>query len=142
MFKGRLPNTGGMSISIIEADPHAHPLSAQDMLLSGLRDVALGLPEQLLNRTVDGYLENGSHIPPTSHDIDHPSHYRKDSGLEAIDAIEAWDLNFNLGNVIKYICRAGLKDNPDGIEDLEKALWYIQRELSSRATSQELYPPK
>lgn len=62
--------------------------------------------------------------------VDHPNHYRADSGVEAIEAIEAWSLNFNLGNVVKYVCRAGLKaDKPH--EDLEKALWYLQRELTS-----------
>lgn len=61
--------------------------------------------------------------------IEHPNHYRKGSGLEAIDAIEAWDLNFNLGNVVKYVCRAGIKHNADKHEDLQKALWYLKREL-------------
>jgi hypothetical protein len=47
---------------------------------------------------------------------------------EAINVIEAWGLNFSLGNVIKYVARAGRKtDNP--IEDLEKAKWYIEREI-------------
>lgn len=61
--------------------------------------------------------------------VDHPGHYRSGSGVEAIDAIEAWDLNFNLGNVIKYTCRAGLKSE-DPAEDLQKASWYLQREIS------------
>lgn len=59
----------------------------------------------------------------------HPSHYRADSGIEAIDAIEAWDLNFNLGNVIKYIARCGLKDPNKATEDLKKAAFYLQREI-------------
>lgn len=62
--------------------------------------------------------------------VDHPEHYRKDSGYEAIDVIEAWDLGFSLGNALKYICRAGLKG--DEIEDLEKARWYIDREIERR----------
>ena len=63
--------------------------------------------------------------------VDHPSHYRSDS-IEAIDVIESWQMNFNLGNVIKYVCRAGLKSN-DSIEDLRKAAWYLNREISLRA---------
>jgi len=63
--------------------------------------------------------------------VDHPSHYRSDS-IEAIDAIESWQMNFNLGNVIKYVCRAGLKSN-DSIEDLRKAAWYLNREISLRS---------
>lgn len=63
--------------------------------------------------------------------ISHPSHYLSDSGIEAIDAIEAWDLGkgFNRGNAVKYICRAGIKDPSKEIEDLEKAAWYINREI-------------
>lgn len=63
--------------------------------------------------------------------IDHPSHYRGDSGHEAIDVIEAWSLNFHLGNALKYISRCGIKDPDKNIEDLEKARWYIDREISN-----------
>jgi hypothetical protein len=62
--------------------------------------------------------------------IDHPQHYRKDSGYEAIDVIEAWGLGFSLGNALKYISRAGHKDPVKMVEDLEKAKWYIEREIS------------
>lgn len=60
--------------------------------------------------------------------VDHPSHYHADSGIEVIDAIEAWGLGFALGNSIKYIARAGHKHNAK--EDLQKALWYLTWELS------------
>lgn len=63
--------------------------------------------------------------------IDHPAYYTH-NGLEAIDAIEAWGLNFSLGCVIKYICRAGHKDGANDIEDLKKASWYINREIERR----------
>ena len=62
--------------------------------------------------------------------VDHPDHYRKDTGHEAIDVIEAWGLGFSLGNAVKYIARAGLKG--DAVEDLEKARWYIDREIERR----------
>lgn len=61
--------------------------------------------------------------------INHPKHYHADS-IETIDAIEAWNLNFCLGNVIKYVARAGHKDPKTKVEDLKKALWYLNRELS------------
>ena len=48
--------------------------------------------------------------------------------LEKIDVIEDWKLNFNLGNTVKYISRAGHKD--DIIQDLKKSLWYLQREIN------------
>lgn len=58
--------------------------------------------------------------------INHPSHYNKGK-YEAIEVIEDWQLNFNLGNTVKYIARAGHKDNI--IQDLKKSLWYLQREI-------------
>lgn len=61
--------------------------------------------------------------------VNHPKHYHSDS-IEAIDAIEAWNLNFSLGNVVKYVARAGIKDPDTRIEDLKKALWYLNREIS------------
>jgi len=59
--------------------------------------------------------------------VDHPQHYQG-KGLEVINIIEAFDLNFSLGNAIKYILRADSKGNKK--QDLEKALWYINRELT------------
>jgi hypothetical protein len=56
--------------------------------------------------------------------VDHPSHYGGvDNPYEAIKVIEAWDLGFSLGNAVKYIARAGKKD--DELEDLKKARWYL-----------------
>ena len=56
---------------------------------------------------------------------DHPSHYNQ--GIETIEYIESWSMNFNTGNVIKYVTRAGYKNNQ--LEDLKKAMWYLQREI-------------
>jgi len=58
--------------------------------------------------------------------IDHPEHYKSDS-IEVIDIIDSFNLNFNLGNSIKYILRADKKGNRK--QDLQKALWYINHEL-------------
>lgn len=58
--------------------------------------------------------------------INHPSHY-KSGRIEAIDVIEDFKLNFNLGNAVKYILRAGKKGCRK--EDLKKAIWYLHREL-------------
>ena len=58
--------------------------------------------------------------------VDHPSHYNMGK-FEAIDVIEDWELGFNLGNTVKYISRAGHKDNI--LQDLKKALWYLDREI-------------
>ena len=60
--------------------------------------------------------------------VEHPDHYQTSTGLEAIDVIEAFfHTNSHLSNVFKYISRAGKKG--DYVEDLEKAAWYLQREI-------------
>lgn len=67
---------------------------------------------------------------PVPDPVNSPSHYAA-SGVEVIDAIEAWglDKNFCLGNVIKYVARAGKKDPAKLIEDLKKSRWYLDREI-------------
>jgi prolyl-tRNA editing enzyme YbaK/EbsC (Cys-tRNA(Pro) deacylase) len=59
--------------------------------------------------------------------VNHPSHY-KVGGIETIDFIEAKNLGYNLGNVVKYITRADHKGNK--LEDLKKAQWYLNRAVS------------
>ena len=61
--------------------------------------------------------------------VNHPQHYQ--GKIEVLDFIEAWDLNFHLGNVVKYVCRAGRKDENKKIEDLEKAEFYIRRYIET-----------
>lgn len=62
-----------------------------------------------------------------NHDsVNHPSHYTSGK-IEVIDFIEDQKLGFHLANALKYICRAGKKDPERTREDLEKAVWYIQR---------------
>jgi len=62
-------------------------------------------------------------------DVNHPKHYKDHpSGIECIQITE--HMGFNLGNAIKYIWRADLKE--DAIKDLRKAIWYINRELKKR----------
>ena len=60
--------------------------------------------------------------------VNHPKHYTA-GGIETIDFIEAKRLGYNLGNVVKYITRAGHKGNQ--LEDLRKAQWYLTREINS-----------
>lgn len=55
--------------------------------------------------------------------------YYKSNGIETIDVIEAFDLNFCLGNVIKYVLRAGKKEGEDKQKDLTKANFYLMREF-------------
>jgi hypothetical protein len=60
--------------------------------------------------------------------VNHPEHYGgSESTYEAIKVIDAWELGFCLGNVVKYISRAGKKGSK--LEDLKKAQWYLNREI-------------
>ena len=60
-------------------------------------------------------------------EVNHPNHYQGKT-FEAIDIIEDYELNFNLGNAIKYILRCDKKENKK--QDIEKAIWYLNREIS------------
>lgn len=66
---------------------------------------------------------------PVAHDpINHPKHYTSHpSGIETIEITR--HMNFNRGNAVKYLMRAGLKDPAKEVEDLQKAAWYIQDEI-------------
>ena len=66
---------------------------------------------------------------PAADPVNHPAHY-KVGGIETIDFIEAKNLNYNIGNVVKYLTRADHKDNR--VQDLEKAMWYLKRELEKQ----------
>lgn len=62
--------------------------------------------------------------------VDHPAHYGgKDNPYEAIKVIRAHGLNFALGSAIKYILRHGKKPSESAVDDLRKAIWYIQNEI-------------
>lgn len=66
-----------------------------------------------------------------SDQVNHPSHYNAHpAGIECIDVVE--HMGFNLGNAVKYIWRVGLKSD-DPVQDLEKAAWYVRREIERLA---------
>jgi len=64
--------------------------------------------------------------------VNHPDHYQfgKNNEYEAIKVIDAWSLDFCLGNTLKYISRAGKKSPEKELEDLKKALWYLQHKIN------------
>lgn len=62
--------------------------------------------------------------------VNNPPHYTS-SGIQPIEAIEAWGLGFNLGQVVKYVARAGKKDASKLVEDLQKAEFYLKREIAN-----------
>lgn len=77
------------------------------------------------SRAVDQYDTQVIRIPHASDPVNHPSHYSKVPGVEAIDVTRHF--NFNRGNAIKYVWRAGAKG--DEVEDLKKAVWYLTDEI-------------
>ena len=82
------------------------------------------------------FVENKMRQPEAVH---HPDHYHKDSGIEVIDAIDAWNLDFCLGNAVKYISRSGHKDEDKTQQDLQKAVWYILRHLGKENKYNKLF---
>jgi hypothetical protein len=66
--------------------------------------------------------------------VNHPAHYNAHpSGIECIEVVE--HMGFNVGNAIKYLWRADLKGN--ALEDLQKAAWYVEREIEKRRRKEE-----
>ena len=64
--------------------------------------------------------------------VNHPAHYGGENNVyEVIKVIEAWELDFHLGNTVKYISRAGKKGSDKELQDLKKALWYLQRKIDN-----------
>lgn len=68
-------------------------------------------------------------VAPEHDSVNHPQHYGGDTTYEAIKVITAWDLDFCLGNTVKYICRTGKKDGSDPLIDLKKAKFYLDYEI-------------
>ena len=74
-------------------------------------------------------IDNFLNIFLLSDNIKKPDHYQGNSGCEAIDVIENFELNYNLGNVIKYVLRCRKKGQT--LSDLRKACYYLQREINN-----------
>jgi hypothetical protein len=68
------------------------------------------------------------HSRETMEKVNHPHHYGGDSTYEHIKVVEAWGLDYDLGNCTKYIARAGKKTD-DPLEDLKKARWYLDHKI-------------
>lgn len=74
-------------------------------------------------------------VPQENDAVNHPSHYTSYKGIEVIQLTE--QMNFNRGNAVKYLARAGLKNPATEIEDLKKAAWYLQREIERLEANNE-----
>lgn len=79
---------------------------------------------------VDGPVEwhSDGHAVPVVDLVNQPPHYIFEDGVEVIDLTE--QLNFNCGNAVKYVARAGRKDPEKAIEDLQKAAFYVAKEIA------------
>lgn len=82
--------------------------------------------------TMTRAIEFGNYIPEKGNSVKHPDHYNAHN-IEVIDFIQDWELNFCLGNAVKYICRSPFKGKE--IEDLRKAIQYLEFEISKREVS-------
>ncbi len=96
-----------------------------------LRVYPVGKPYAIYDKSKYTYMleDGGIEIAEKSDGVSHPSHYANgwSNGAEVIDLTE--HLSFCAGNVVKYVCRAGRKDPDKHVEDLEKARWYLDREI-------------
>lgn len=72
--------------------------------------------------------------------VEHPKHYNQYEGVEVWDLVR--QMNFNLGNAVKYITRAGFKNVHTEIEDLEKAIFYLQDEIKHYPVSKPESPTR
>lgn len=75
-------------------------------------------------------------LEPKPDVVAHPQHYNQGK-IEVIEFIEDKKLNYHRGNAIKYISRAGIKNKSKEIEDLRKAIWYLQREIEQLIAKNE-----
>jgi hypothetical protein len=95
---------------------------AASLLLQNVRERAAAIMEELAPEP-----------PKSGSTVSHPAHYGGAMNpYETIKVIEAWELDFNLGNAVKYISRAGKKPDADEVEDLEKGRWYLTRAIQLR----------
>lgn len=101
-------------------------------------------PEHVLPRTGEVKAPSGAltdhHIKVKHDPINHPPHYNQGK-IEVIEFIEDKNLTFHLGNVVKYVARAGVKDPAKEIEDLRKAAWYLQRQIELVSALKEARTP-
>ena len=113
--------------------------NAQDFYFAGEFPICLKCFSEVLKNST-GIDMNTKNKTPMKHDlsiakvakikednVNHPSHYTAYKGVKVIQLTE--QMNFNRGNAVKYICRAGLKNKDKEVEDLQKAIWYLNREI-------------
>jgi hypothetical protein len=111
---GRLPITPAVPLTTMTTDKSFKAL-LEEVRIKPINKIRMEAPERMT-------------VSATPDLVNQPPHYTA-GGIETIDFIEAKKLNYNLGNVIKYLTRADYKGNK--LEDLRKAQWYLTREINS-----------
>jgi len=94
-------------------------------------------PMNFIVRVGESFVNKGNGRIVFDDKVNHPSHYGSGT-YEVINVIEAWGLCFPLGNVLKYIARAGKKN--DELEDLKKAQWYLERKIKQLESGNRYLP--
>ncbi len=107
--------------------------SGNYQLVNQEQDEPFLTPETTLNdqyAEIEQVRQKTDSLPEFKHDfVNHPKHYcDHPSGIECIEITRHHD--FAIGNAIKYLWRAGLKDSDNEIQDLKKAVWYIQDKIA------------
>lgn len=109
-----------------EKEPVARLATAVILIAHALES----LPRQVARLQREAVTRTPGWHEPTSA-VDHPAHYGgEDNPYEAIKVIQALGFGFEVGNAFKYMARAGKKEGSTGVEDLEKAIWYLQAEVA------------
>jgi len=117
---------------VVEAKLNTLPHEAEVERVKGLLNT---ITQGAVRRRIQGWNpdDNPNYLVRQVDVVNHPAHY-KVGGIEVIDFIESKGLTYNLGNVVKYVSRADHKGNK--LEDLKKAQWYLNREVSTLEKSQ------
>lgn len=117
---------------VVEAKLNTLPHEAEVERVKGLLNT---ITQGSVRRRIQGWNpdDNPNYLVRQVDVVNHPAHY-KVGGIEVIDFIESKGLTYNLGNVVKYVSRADHKGNK--LEDLKKAQWYLNREVSTLEKSQ------
>ena len=135
----RKNSKAGKIAKYLTANPSASPLEVADKfkvdrqyvynVRNRLRNEGIAPPKIRMAAAVTSNTPIASLMfQPKDDPVNNPTHYT-DGGIETIDFIEAKRLGYHLGNVVKYICRAGKKGTNMGMQDLQKARWYLDRAI-------------
>jgi predicted O-methyltransferase YrrM len=124
---GRLNENGILYVDDFNSTKDPHP---------EIDDVVKGIDWEGFNTyNIDGAFwaqKQSKQMEENTEQVNHPQHYGgSENDYEAIKVIDAWDLGFSLGNTVKYISRAGKKNKEKELEDLKKALWYLQHHIDT-----------